>query len=169
MAVPGGAAIIRDPKPVFLKVLCILTFVGSGLAFFKNLFTLATYNVTKLSVQNFSAVNPLMPKSASPFFSIIKIPKIHTYLNWTLWGGFIGLAACLMTLTGALLMWRLRKSGFFIYIVAEALVFFSATMMMFASLGMKLFGLQSLIMSILVMVTTAGFIAMYTINLKYLK
>ena len=172
MVAPGGAAIVSDPKPAFLKVLCILTFVGAGLAFFKNVFTLVTFSATKASMQAFSSVNSSLqnfsPKTPFSMFSMDP-SKVKAFLNWTFWGGWIGLLASLATLAGALLMWNLRRSGFFIYIVAEIAVFFSAFMMLIASSGMKLFGIQSLIMSILVMIFTAGFSVMYSLNLKHLK
>lgn len=109
-------------RPVFLKVLCILTFIGSGyglinssIAYWKandiaNLFTQGKteirtdMNRKKRDTAAISLVNNIMKN-----MDTIATPQ---NLRRSATGTFISSVICLL---GAVLMWRLRKAGFYIY------------------------------------------------------
>jgi hypothetical protein len=115
---------VKAPKrPVFILVLCILTFIGSGLGIVGSLFSLATAQVTadvasKTSEQMEDLQDRLGNKSNaftklySDSFSHITAAHIRTQAG-------LNILASLITLCGGLLMFGLRKIGFYIYIVGH--------------------------------------------------
>lgn len=120
---------VTTQRPVFLTVLCILTFIGSGLAL---LFTLIGL-LAAGAIESMASAFP-MPTgvSAGPIKSIILL---------LLFGA---------SLYGAILMWNLKRIGFYLYTAAQVVILI---------LG---FGILSLIF-------TAAFIIMYGLNLKHME
>jgi len=118
-----------EKRPSFLTWLCILTFIGSGWALISCVWT---YNmaaktnfifqekirVKKDSTSLHDTANIRRREKASALEGKIKtsLSKIVNAENMrkAAIGGFI---ASLLTLAGAILMWNLRRQGFYIYIL----------------------------------------------------
>jgi len=113
-------------RPTFLTVLCILSYIGCGLAI--------------LGV----------------------ISTITTLL------GILNLVAALVCLLGVIQMWKLKKMGFYIYLVGEI----APLAISFATIGFA--GMFNLAGGIMAMAVALGFffslafIIMYAINLKHM-
>lgn len=120
----------QSKRPTFLTVLCILTFIGSGLGLLFSLLGL----VAAGAVESFASSIPGMSEVAG-------LGLVRTLINVVLIGG---------SLYGAIMMFQLKKLGFYIYAVANVVLLI---------LG---FGIVALII-------TGGFIAMYAVNLKAMK
>jgi len=109
--------------PQSLKTLCILTFVGCGI-----LFLLSFMGIPKAfesiesrmdQVEKIKSFSPEMGEQLEaqlldPNYKMKAITKVVVDLI------FIG-----FTLTGAILMWRLKKKGFYIYTASEFLYYLS--------------------------------------------
>jgi hypothetical protein len=98
-----------DPKKSqLLTILCILTFIGSGLNTFSSLFIAAFYDTFVVVAEELSEKLNLpgldLLLSASPAFFLT---------TGLLYFGSV---------TGALIMWRLKKIGFHIYTIAQILL-----------------------------------------------
>jgi type III secretory pathway component EscR len=116
-------------RPTLLTVLCILTFIGSGLTMVKNAYS---YSMAAKSAKIFSSSvvkrydDSKMQKDSAmktgrknrSIFGekmIGSLSKIMTEDN--IRKSAIGeIISGLCTLLGALLMWRLRRNGFYLYI-----------------------------------------------------
>ncbi len=96
-------------KPQLLKVLLILTFIGSGLTMFSNLFLFGFFNQIKamLALQGSSYSFMGTTMNLAPFFQISSV----FYLIQGLLSG--------MALTGAIFMWDMKKIGFHFYALAQ--------------------------------------------------
>jgi hypothetical protein len=129
-AAPATAA-----RPTFLTVLCILTWISSGLLFLLFLTATVAFGVVggMLSKVGMGAIGGA---GAAAF------------------GGF-ALTYGLM-FTGALMMWKVKKMGFYIYVAGNVI-----------NLALPfVFGMPFDIMGTAIV---AIFIALYAINLKHLK
>ena len=123
----------KEPRlrPVLLTVLCILTFIGSGWTILSSAWG---YSTASQTVRMFSSTGMGRPndstlgkdsvtkgirhKERSPFGEkiMISVSKILTEDN--IRKSAIGATISgLFTLLGALLMWRLRRNGFYLYIM----------------------------------------------------
>ncbi len=96
-------------KPQLLKILLILTFIGSGLTMFSNLFLFAFFNQIKaiLAAQGSSYSFLGTTMDLTPFFEISSV----FYLIQGLLSG--------LSLTGAIFMWDMKKIGFHFYALAQ--------------------------------------------------
>jgi hypothetical protein len=163
-----------EKRPSFLTWLCILTFIGSGWAIISCIWSYTTAAKTSTmfsqniemkrdsTLQKDTAAVSIDQKHSTfegnikaSFSKILKKENIRK----TAIGGFI---AALLTLTGALFMWHLKKKGFFIYITGVVFgilvpfyIFGNDLIAVGASSFANFFGLV--------------FIALYALNLKSME
>lgn len=144
--------------PVFLKVLCILTFVGAGITILSSLFSIFTMGQLEQSMK-------LMDDAFSD--AQLGVDFGNSY-RWTKISYFLNLFGSLMCLAGALFMWRLKKFGFYIYIVGQILPLIGSFMTINSMLKGVLasFGMIAMIFGMLFPI---AFIIMYGLNLKHMK
>lgn len=161
---------IETPKkrPTFLTVLCILTFIGSGgLGLLGQLYNYATfessYDTKYEQITNgLEAMNDAGMDSGFMYSftenNLIILEKSAENL------GMVTALTCLfalLSLLGAIMMFKLKKNGFYLYVVANlfailvplALIDFNATMFMTMIGG----GI------------TVLFVILYAINLKHME
>ena len=97
----------RPRRPLILTVLCILTFIGSGMNFISSLRIGLFYDlfikVSSEIAKTFEIPGMEMISQASPAFFIVSA------------------VLYLVALAGAFEMWNLRRRGFHIYTVAQIL------------------------------------------------
>ena len=159
-------------RPEFLKVLCILSFVSLGIIF---LFSLA--GIPKLfqspemrmaEMEKMEQISPGFMEKMAPIFNdpnytVKAVTKFVTDLVFQI-----------LSLIGVIMMWKLRKRGFFIYIGAELLpylasfIFADQSMAMMNSLPPAISKIAYVFVGIMVVFDLA-FIFMYSRNLKYMK
>ena len=126
----GGA----PARPTFITVLCILTFVGTGIGIVS-------------ALMNF----------ASPYGSLIS--------GWQTYNIVIILAN-LLCLFGGLQMWKLKKTGYFIYAAGQLAAIVSA----FIFLGTAfLFGPFGMMVLVSIVIFPALFLILYGLNLKHMN
>lgn len=157
---------LKSRRPQFLKILCILTFIGSSMAMVKGV---VDYTNAEFTSRILSHVTNDSLTSASPHVqtdkpnNLIKNMLRDAQRSMTLvnirheaMGSIISSLLCLI---GALLMWYLQKTGFVIYILGVgcsiAIPFF-------------LFGSASFVIlkAIPLIFTGVLFIIFYGMNLK---
>jgi hypothetical protein len=136
----------------FLSVLCILSFIGNGIGIFQGLIL---WSMTGIFAKIFTGITQ----------NLNNVPNIFNYISWA---ALIFIISSITCLAGALLMWKLKKIGFFLYLLGEVAPTITI-FLFFASLdfpGSTMVGLtNSLTMSIF----PIAFIVMYSINYKHLS
>ena len=146
--------------PRGLNVLTILTFIGSAIG---AIFTLATPWLMKFSLNMINKASEtgtdLTPKQITDMEASKKVIELtQTNMVPLL---LIGAAGILLCFIGALMMRKLKKDGFWIYVSGQILPILGS----FALLGMAQFtGITSYIMFLIPVV----FIILYTMQRKYL-
>jgi hypothetical protein len=118
--------VIPPVRPVFLKVLCMLTFIGSGyniinsaITYF-NADTIAKVFVDVKTKMDHDVSKEKKAKDSTEINMVTNIMKnasaISTpeSLRKTAIGNFV---TSIMCLSGAILMWRLRRIGFYLYVL----------------------------------------------------
>lgn len=134
----GGGS---DQRPTFLTVLCILSFVGAGISIILLLLAAAAMGVVEAGL---SAVEDAGGTVASGTGSV-----------WTL--VIVSIALTLISLFGVIKMWKLQKTGFFIYTGASIGGIVVSVIM--NGVGPAMLGI----------VISLAFIVMYGLNLKAMK
>lgn len=146
---------VDGKRPVFLTVLCILTFVGSGLGLIYALFMLITLSMAE---NLWSGMNQV-----GDFDQIL-----GNYYRWMKITVVLVIAGCLLCIIGSILMMTLRKLGYYLYIIGELLPFFGFFMLMNSIPGTRMDG-PSLVFTIILLIFPLAFIIMYGLNLKHMR
>lgn len=152
-----------QPRPILLTVLCVLTFIGSGLGAFGNL--MAMFFAPFLEFFQPSMLDEVYSQLGNkPGDEFVKqaldmaLLAIDNFLAITI-SKFIFYA---LSLVGAIMMFQMKKIGFYLYIAAQVGFLFIGPVFlgwnMFVSFGMFFSAFFSTL-----------FIALYGINLKHMS
>lgn len=115
--------IIPNEKPQALKTLCILSFIGCGLIFILSLMSIP--NILKSDEkkqQEIEQVRGFSEEMADQLEMQYMDPSYKTRMISKL---VIDIGFLTLTFVGVLMMWRLKKTGFYIYAASEILYYFS--------------------------------------------
>jgi hypothetical protein len=141
---PGSVPETRPPRPTLLTVLCILTFIGSGMNLFSSFVIAGFYDV--------------FVEIAHEFAERFKFPGIDLLLETKPIFFLVSGIFYAGSLAGAVLMMRLKKAGFHVYTIFQILLVIAP--MYFMHLPSP--GFPELLFSGL-------FILLYSMNLKFMS
>lgn len=147
--------------PAFLKVLCILTFIGSGMGILGALMNLVLFSA---STNILRTANDL----SDGLYDRMGM-DIDQMVRWTTYSNYANLLGSILCLTGALLMWKLKKTGFFLYIPGNLIPLITSFIAMEYVMGsgpFAFFGMAGIFFSAIFYI---GFIVMYGVNYKHLR
>lgn len=144
-------------RPQFITVLCILSFIGCGLAFFGSIYGYFSIKASSALLENMGNAEG----DTYGMMSGIQETMIKAVEN-AVPNLIIGIICSLLCLYGALQMWKLKKMGFFIYSIGEVAPAISA----FLLGGGGLIGGVGAIFGLLLAIV---WIVLYAVNLKHMK
>ena len=115
-------------RPTFLKVLCILTFIGSGYALINSAVTyFKADTISEMVTEAKTEINKDMAEAkkrdddATFVFQMMgNMAEMSTPENLRK-SAIANFITSLLCLAGAILMWKLRKNGFYIYTIGTIL------------------------------------------------
>ena len=174
---PEQAATGVKKRPTFLTVLCILTFVGTGimlLASFTQIpdtFLRSSQQQIAIQETKLAQAEAMMPGITEKMTDMILEMAPYKVPTWLI--GFMG---NLLTLFGAIMMWKRRKIGFYIYVAAElvpfivSLAFLNGMKMMTSSFSMMGPAFEGIGVALIAcfLIFDIAFIIMYGVNLKHM-
>jgi len=155
-------AVQENKRPTFLTVLCILTFVGVGISIVTSIISMLTVSAasamldTATSMANATGteMDNVTNTAVSAANSLAKNGMIYYILLIVL---------ALVCLVGAVMMWKMKKTGFYIYVVGEL----APVILPFIFFGG--FGILGGFAMVLGLIFPIAFIIMYGLNLKHLS
>jgi hypothetical protein len=115
--------LIPQERPQALKTLCILSYIGCGLIFLLTLMTIP--NIVKsdeAKQREIEQIRSYSEEMADQLEMQYMDPSYKTKMTAKF---FVDLAFLALTLTGVVMMWKLRKTGFYLYAASEILYYFS--------------------------------------------
>ncbi|MFN3916352.1 MAG: hypothetical protein ACK4K0_01310 [Flavobacteriales bacterium] len=164
-------------RPTFLTVLCILTFIGSGFGIINGVSTMFMGTVTseitngidfkeefnrELDRQLEQGENSELEDKFARELGGKMVGSVGNVFANMKWLGLTTLIVSILCIVGAILMWNLKKNGFFLYTGAQVI----GIVMPFILLGGNIFAAM---MSFILSIFAIAFIIMYAVNLKYMK
>jgi len=96
-----------------LTVLCILTFIGSGLSSFANLLLFFLFDPIKEVLESDQFSQMMGTTELETFKMMMNIPSVFFLFQGILY---------FISLLGAMMMWKLNKTGFHFYAVSQILL-----------------------------------------------
>lgn len=143
--ITDGNEIQAPKRPGTLTLLCVLTFIYSGIGILAAIFTPLFAD----SMVEFMLSNPAYDEATMS--ETIKVLQAG-------WGYYmLTLVLTLGSLTGAILIWKLKKNGFHFYAFSNLALLFIPSLVL------------GLAISWAAIFITAAFIGMYALHLKYMK
>lgn len=124
----------QPQKPTLLSVLCILSFIGSAWNALQNFCVFGMYNTLKNMLEDDDMMEKMsslvgsaqfetMQKAYQVIFSVDRVFYILTSLLYV--GSFVGVA----------FMWKMKKTGFHIYAIAQILILIVAALFFYGTTG----------------------------------
>jgi hypothetical protein len=155
-------------RPTFLTVLCILTFIGSGMGIFNSI---SSYRNAEMTV---GITNDVIDKAMDDVEDQLSDGDDAAFLSEMMGAVSEGLTVenvknlgiangigSLLTLIGAILMWSLDKQGFWLYLFGTIMAIIDPVMIYEGLLGMMAGGGAAFLGII--------FCVLYYLNIKHLK
>jgi hypothetical protein len=167
--------ITTESRPIFLTVLCILTWVGSGFSVISAL--ISSFTVSKSTKQlqeagvNFEGLSNELDEAPHTGEAGEEIARnmvrgmgesMDSMIEWAPTLNWINIGVGLLCVLGAYLMWQLKKTGFYLYTAATVF----AVIIPIVLMGSNLITLMSVIIGGLFGLI---FIILYGVNLKHMK
>ena len=146
-------------RPLFLSVVCIVTFVFSGLGLLGSV-----WGVAPSSIDSGLQAMREMRSTELDFVSFNE----SEYLKWTFYSNVAGIIGGVLCLIGAFAMWRLNRIGYFIYIIGYLVTIIVGFLaLIYISQGSSAgTGKGIFVLNVLAMI---AFFIMYGKNLKHMK
>jgi hypothetical protein len=142
---------VTAKRPTFLTVLCILSFVAAGISIVASVLGFVGMQAAEgmmgsveASMENMSTL-PGMEEAAA----------LWQYAKLLL---IVGVGCTVLALVGVIMMWKLKKTGFYLYTAAQ-LIGIIVPVVLVGMVGMSWLGL----------VFSIAFIVMYGLNLKHMS
>lgn len=152
-------------RPTMLTVICILTFIGSGWGFLSNVYSIIMRDAVVASLQT-SQMTLAESESEMPSFMAEMLNSsaevLEVSIKYSTQMAVCNAILLLISLLGAYFMFKLRRMGFYLYSTAQVLMLFVLP----AFAGFSMVALAGAMWSALF---AALFIALYGVNLKYMK
>jgi hypothetical protein len=163
----GGAP--AGKRPTFITVLCILTFVGCGIYLISSVYGLITFEQNKkMTMALINGDNNVFGGLFQQVFSMSE-KDMKNFFDWSLYNHFANLLNTATCLTGALMMWKLRRMGFYIYAVGTIFPIITSIGLWMAAQDAPMLGTGAAIGAIFMIVVSIGFVVMYGLNLKHMR
>lgn len=154
-------------RPTFLTILCILSFIGIGLAILSSI-------LTYISTQAITGTPGLMEKlssideqTANPMFKKIYASGVQALINAKLYA-LLNILANVICLIGVVMMWKLKKPGFFIYTLGELGTPVLSIILIGNVFAGTFLSAMGLIGNAVGFIFPVAFIVMYALNLKHM-
>lgn len=150
-------------RPTFLTVICILTFIGSGWGVISAAKSYLTAEATASMVsEKVGQAEDKMNSDAPGFLKgILGSASAMANPGTIRESSIFSFVSCLLSLVGAILMWSLKKNGFYLYIAGIILSIAAPIIVVGGTLGAISAG-GAVVIGLI-------FIIMYGLNLKYMS
>lgn len=147
-------------RPTFLTVICILTWIGSGIGFLGSIISFFSQQGAKDAYKDL--------KEIAEKESFGEMPPFDQYLYWSDISNGFGIAVAILCITGAILMFQQKKIGFLPYLIGAIISVIVAVVVtnFMMPAGMVWVGMAVVALSGLVAI---AFIIMYAVNLKHMR
>ena len=162
----------QTSRPTFLTVLCILTFIGSGWGIVD---AITDYFGAETAAGAIEMVDEQLDEAMDEMDEDENMSENQKEFIENLFGSIteeltpanirnssiVNIVSCILTLLGAIMMWQLKKIGYYSYIAGILVMIFGMIVVFEGALGLMIAGMAGFIGVI--------FIVLYGLNLKHMN
>lgn len=157
-------------RPQFLTVLCILTWVMCGIMLILSLFGMVSKPSAEVQKEQIEQIRQFNPDAAVKMEEALAEQGGGSQIISVI----LSLLACALSGYGAYMMWNLKKTGFYLYIVGEFLPYLgmlvggAAGLSALSAMGGGAQMAGAIVIGLMVIVDIV-FIVLYGLNLKHMN
>jgi hypothetical protein len=154
----------KPKRPDFLSAICILSFVGLGWRIFRSSFDMVAGFFTAAFAPVLDEAIRDLETETEPVSGVVThvIQAVQQLMQHITAFGFLRILFSMGAVLGVVMMWNLKKQGFYLYTGFRVLI-------LLVPLFVMGFNIISIFMVASGMVFTALFILLYGFNLKYMQ
>jgi hypothetical protein len=146
-------------RPQFITVLCILTWIGCGIGLIASVMGYFAVQTAGAMMDVAAASDPEAMDLASTMPGMEEAMNAMKYAGVSLAVGILGTILCF---AGSMMMWKLKKTGFYVYVAGQIIPLVISAVL----IGASAFGGFALVMGAIFPVL---FIVLYGLNLKHMS
>ncbi|HEX8515642.1 MAG TPA: hypothetical protein VF868_05535 [Bacteroidia bacterium] len=150
---------VTAKRPQFITVLCILTWIGCGVGLIASVMGYFAVQTAGAMMDVASASDPEAMDMAATMPGMEEAMNAMKYAGVSLAVGILGIILCF---AGSMMMWKLKKAGFYLYAVGQIVPLVVSAVL----IGASAFGGFALVMGAIFPVL---FIVLYGLNLKHMN
>jgi hypothetical protein len=157
-------------RPQFLSVLCILSWVMCGIMLISSLFGIVAKPSADAQKEQIEQIRQFNPEAAVQMEAVLAEQSGSGQVLSTI----LGLLAVGLSFYGVLMMWKLKKTGFYLYIVGELLPYIgmmfggAAAMSVLSAMGSAAQTAGTILIALMLIVDIV-FIVLYGLNIKHMN
>ncbi|MBK7666328.1 MAG: hypothetical protein IPJ32_02690 [Sphingobacteriaceae bacterium] len=160
---------MQEPKrPQLLTVICILGFIMCGIGLLSGVWNIIQ-NTPENMAESIEKMRDFSPEMADKMEENMMAMQDNVYMQVSPYLNFVYI---LLSFMGILMMWKLQKKGFYLYLAGEILPYLGfivagkETMAMMGSAGGGAGEIAGFVVVGLMLLFDAAFVIMYAVNLK---
>lgn len=146
-------------RPQFITVLCILTWIGCGIGLIASIMGYFAVQTAGAMMDAASAANPDAVTDMSSMPGMEEAMGAMKYAGVSLAVGVLGILLCF---AGSMMMWKLKKTGYYIYVAGQIIPLVVSAVL----IGASAFGGFALVAGAIFPIV---FIILYGVNLKHMS
>jgi ABC-type multidrug transport system permease subunit len=155
-------------RPTFITVLCILTFIGSGWGLISEGIKYSTAEtqaavISKVKEKANSDLQRNKNNDEGARLAKKMVNSISASPDNIRQGAMANIAAAILCLAGAFMMWKLKRTGFYLYLAGTLVGIISPFVIYGGS------NIVSILSSVVIGFVGLIFVILYGVNLKYMK
>ncbi len=154
-------------RPTFLTILCILSFIGIGLAILSSILTYISTQAITGTPGLMEKISSIGVQTANPMFEKIYASGVQALINAKLYA-LLNILANVICLIGVIMMWKLKKPGFYIYTLGELTTPVLSIVLIGNVFGGTFLSAMGLAGYVIGFIFPVAFIVMYALNLKHM-
>jgi hypothetical protein len=146
-------------RPQFITVLCILTWIGCGIGLIASVMGYFAVQTAGAMMDVAAASDPDAMNMAASMPGMEEAMNAMKYAGISLGMGVLGAILCF---AGSMMMWKLKKTGFYVYVAGQIIPLVVSAVL----IGASAFGGAALVMGAIFPIL---FIVLYGLNLKHMS
>lgn len=154
-------------RPTFLTILCILSFIGIGLAILSSILTYISTQAITGTPGLMDKISGIAEQTNNPMFKKIYVSGVEALINAKLYV-LLNILANLLCLTGVIMMWKLKKPGFYMYSFGELATPILSIILIGNVFAGTFFSAMGVAGNVIGFIFPVAFIVMYALNLKHM-
>ncbi len=161
----------KNKRSLLLSALCIITCIACVWYLFIAIYGIITLKSVVSAIHALYATideTPLLPNYLPDYVSEM-LARVDRYFVFSRIHQVVTIVNAVICFIGAVLMWRGKRKGFYLYLVAQISYFVSAVLVYWSGIGIPLVGMFTGFMTLISLMMVLIFTLLYSLRIRNLS